>query len=328
MTSKRQLIIKRKRSASPNNTETVSNELYFVYEPKRRFIWSNFKHNDNYDDNLNENNSENRTTKELKSLFKICLTFIAKHVECVENFNEFPSQIGYLIFKECIQHGRFNFNEINFDKEEQSLKLFAKAYPDLIGSSFNLNSNPILFSYLSNIMKFCFIKCLDLSSCNLMIIKNEKNLLEILGNSMDTLEALNLSNNCLDEEFIKMFTLSQRLNLANFSRLMSLNLTRNFKLQPECLKYFCNLKKLNEIFLSVDKYKEFESSVDDSFRICSCDCSSQEGFFDIKNDGWLKDVIESKINMSYKIQNNAVKGKFQIVLKISKTILYSHIYRL
>ena len=41
--------------------------------------------------------------------------------------------------------------------------------------------------------------------------------------------------------------------------------------------------------MNVDKIKEFESSNDDYFRICSCEFNKIE----IKIDEWLKDVIES-----------------------------------
>jgi hypothetical protein len=286
---------KRKRSMSP-----VSNDLYFVYESKRRVLWSNFKFTEKKEVDLNID-STRINKNELKSLFNICLTFIAKNIEFVEDFIDFPSQFGQLIFKECVQIGRFNFNETNFIKEEHSLKLFAQAYPDLIGNSLTLKSNPILFSYFENIMKFCFIKFLDLSNCDL---KTRENLVEILGNSVNSLEVLNLSNNGLDEGFIKKFTLSQRLSIGNFSKLSLIDLSNNFKLQPNILKYFCNYKNLNEVLMSVDKLKEFESSNDDYFRICSCEFNQIE----IKNDGWLKDVIESSKNLSYQIRTSAIKG--------------------
>jgi hypothetical protein len=63
-------------------------------------------------------------------------------------------------------------------------------------------------------MKFCFIKILDLSNCDLL---TRENLVEILGNSVNSLEVLNLSNNSLDEAFIKKFTLSQRLAIGDLS---------------------------------------------------------------------------------------------------------------
>ena len=63
-------------------------------------------------------------------------------------------------------------------------------------------------------MKFCFIKILELSNCDLL---TRENLVEILGNSVNSLEVLNLSNNSLDEAFIKKFTLSQRLAIGDFS---------------------------------------------------------------------------------------------------------------
>jgi dimeric dUTPase (all-alpha-NTP-PPase superfamily) len=63
-------------------------------------------------------------------------------------------------------------------------------------------------------MKFCFIKILNLSNCDLL---TRENLVEILGNSVNSLKILNLSNNSLDEAFIKKFTLSQRLAIGDLS---------------------------------------------------------------------------------------------------------------
>ena len=302
MSTNKKFLLKRKRSLSPSKSDLASNDLYFVYESKRRLLWSNFKLNETMEEDDLKKDARKTTANELKSLFNICLTFIAKNVEFVEDFIGFPSQIGHLIFKECVHVGRFNFNETNFTKEEQSLKLFAQAYPDLIGNSFNFNSNPILLSYFVDIMKFCFIKFLDLSNCNLII---HENLVEILENSFNSLEVLNLSNNGLDEGFIKKFTLSQRLDIKNLSEISLIDLSDNFKLQPNCWKYFCNYKKLNEIVISVDKLKEFESSYQDYFRTCSCKFKEIE----VKNDGWLKDVIESSKNISNKIRTTAIKGR-------------------
>jgi hypothetical protein len=297
MSSKNQILGKRKRSFSPDSTE-----LYFVYESKRRVLWSNLKFNEINDDYTIT--KKNTGSNDLKSLFKICLTLIAKNIEYVENFIDFPSQIGHVIFKECVEIGRFSFNETTCKKEEQSLKLFAQAYPDLMAKSLNLNSNPILFSYLSNVMRLCCMTFLNLSNCDLM--ENNLNLNEILKNSMPSLEVLSLSNNNLDHEFVKKLTLSQRLKLSDFSSLRMVDLTGNFKLQPVYLKYFSNYKNLSEIFLSVDRLKEYKSSNHDEFCICSC---GFKDFGEIINEGWLEKVIKNNLNMSYQIRSCAVKGK-------------------
>ena len=305
MSFKKQALVKRKRSLSPEKTN--SNELYFVYESKRRVLWSNLRYNEN-EVNSSDENQKNVTTTKLKSLFKICLTFVAKHIEYVESLFGFPSQVGHIIFKECVQVGRFSFNEASFSKEEHSLKLFAKAYPDSMANSLNLSSNPILFSYLSNVLKLCFLKRLDLSNCDL--VTTCLNLNEILQSSLSVLEDLSLSNNNLDEDFIKKFTISQRLNITDFSQLASLDLTKNYKLQTTCLKYFCNYKNLNRILLSVDRLKEFESSIEDQFRVCFCKYNEYE----IKTIGWLEEVVST--NMFHQIKSTAVKGMFIRHLKI------------
>lgn len=243
----------------------------------------------------------------------MCLRFIASNLECVDSLTGLPDQIGQLLYKECERLEKFNSKEYSPDSTQKCLLKFATAYPDSLIESMNLSfkSNQFLFQ-LKPIISVCFIKRLDLTACNLNQLCNGENeseridLIEILKESACSLEYLNLSSNKLDENFVKKFTLTQRLGCLNFIRLFCVDLSKNYKLKSIDLNKYFNKKyeSLNEIYISRLKTDEKEvnaKNAHESFRLC--ECKQLDKNQSIKNSGWISSLPLEKLT-SFKIKDH------------------------
>ncbi len=230
---------------------------------------------------------------------------------CFNYFNYFFNFT--ILFKECERLEKFNSKEYSPDSTQKCLLKFATAYPDSLIESMNLSfkSNQFLFQ-LKPIISVCFIKRLDLTACNLNQLCNGENeseridLIEILKESACSLEYLNLSSNKLDENFVKKFTLTQRLGCLNFIRLFCVDLSKNYKLKSIDLNKYFNKKyeSLNEIYISRLKTDEKEvnaKNAHESFRLC--ECKQLDKNQSIKNSGWISSLPLEKLT-SFKIKDH------------------------
>jgi len=173
------------------------------------------------------------------------------------------------------------------------------AYPKDFIISLRLESKEELAFFHPLLTISSNIEHLDLSNSNLQSCLKEfdLNLMEILRASSKTLKSLNLSGNCLDSDFLKKFTLPQRLSLVNFENLNRINLSYNHNL---CLsnELMCNIKKfesLSELILSKCQHKDHSKTYFNGFSICSCDTNLTKKLH-CQNSGWIskltiKDLI-------------------------------------
>jgi hypothetical protein len=262
-----------------------TSEIYYIHENKRIHFDSIKLTNEcrnNGTETLNESGLLKPSNNNNFKLFDMCLTFIATNLEHVDSLIGFPSQIGLLLFKECVKISKFN--------SPSCLIKFARAYPDLLIESLNLSSsiNDNILQHMSPLITICCLKKLDLSSCNL----NELNNFDLISNlkeSSCSLEYLNLANNKLDENFIRKLTIPQRVNSLNFIKLTHLNLSHNYKLksfQYLIEKYFTRFKSLNEIYFSCLKNEQqisIEKDYCSDFKLCKCLLNNNI----IENNGWI-----------------------------------------
>jgi hypothetical protein len=165
------------------------------------------------------------------------------------------------------------------------------AYPNDLITSLRLKRKEELQLFLPLIQSSSSIKHLDLSYSNLKVNLNEfdLNLVEILRESSQTLESLNLSGNDLDGDFLKKFTLPQRLNVVNFERLKCINLSFNPNLyfSDELTSTLKKFESLKEIILSKTQLKDKTKKSLDVFCICSCDTNVVDKLH-CQNLGWIE----------------------------------------
>jgi hypothetical protein len=288
-----------------NESNEFKNNLFYVYDVKKKKLCSNLnisKQVPKFKQDVDLNNLDyvlkpigNKNIR----LFDMCLRFIANNIENVDSLIGFPSQIGELLFNECIKIGKFDSHLQNSNKNSKlNLALFAYAYPDMLIESINL-SNIEKFAFLNfqSILSQCLIQNLDLSNVKLneILQNNEKTLCDLLKSSSTTLAYLNLSNNDLDEDFIKKFTLPQRLNYVKFEKLNTIDLSSNVRIQFSqnlIKKYFNKFDSLNEIIIthSLNDSKYFNNK-DDIYQICNCNHEQTAGLL---TTGWISKLSLEK----------------------------------
>ena len=144
--------------------------------------------------------------------------------------------------------------------------------------------------------------------------------MNILENSTKSLEELDLSENNIDEDFLKKITIPQRLGYLDFISLTKINLSKNYGVKPfKFLKYFSKFSKLNQISISVfkDDLKIHELNKDYlEYGYIICKCKSQ-GSISIDNIGWI-----SALNINNLISNKNIEsidlaqGRFLFFLNI------------
>lgn len=291
-----------------SNHETIDqNEenFYYIYESKKRNLTSNlrikptkFQAESKEDETLSF--SLKPCSSERIRLFDMCLNFIALHLNLVDSLVGFPSIVGEDLFKECVKCSKFN-------SENRNLSLFADAYPEYLIKSINLSAKPSIFTSLVPIIEKCFIKQLDISNCNLnmLLTENNLNLSEILKNSAEFLEYLNLSSNQLNETFIQKFTLPQRVHLIDFQKLNEINLSKNLELNSGTIfqRYFLKFKNLSKISISCSK----ASKSDANFKFKVCSCSALELI--TLNSGWISNIALDKLDSKL----DKVKDKNELI---------------
>ena len=96
-----------------------------------------------------------------RSLYLICLDFIAKNISMVESLLGFPAIVSEDLFREVYQ-------EEGFRTSSKDLKLFCDAYDGLVLSKLSLDSEHLLInSHLEYIFLFGFLTELDVSHCRM-----------------------------------------------------------------------------------------------------------------------------------------------------------------
>ncbi|CAF0709790.1 unnamed protein product [Brachionus calyciflorus] len=289
----------KKRKYENLKDESTEDNLYYIYESKRRNLTANFnfKINENSVNDTNENDSINFALKPENgkkiNLFQMCLHFVAKNLEMVDSLVGFPSIVGELLFDECIRIGKFDKNLTISSLVQKYVRLFADAYSDIFIESLTLSTRSAsIIATVLPIVSLCNLKELCLRDCNLVKILESKdwNLCDLLKNSENTLEILDLSSNNLNDNFIQKFTLKQRIGLANFSKLSILDLSNNFGIRVEnnTINLLLKYANLNCILVSIVKKVNFyDKKIFHDFKNCTCKFKMK---LDFSTKGWIKKI--------------------------------------
>lgn len=103
------------------------------------------------------------------SLLKLCINYVAKHLELVESLVDFPEIIGELIFRAAESNCRFHFHGDEYHDCLNRLKLFTEAYRDTILSKLSLSGRRSSFRlYKDHIQIFTGLTELELFDCGLV----------------------------------------------------------------------------------------------------------------------------------------------------------------
>lgn len=290
----------RKRKFDDDDQENDLNHFY-VYDSKRRLLKSNL--------NLTNQSNAKSVDSSLKPigsnirLFDMCLTYVATHMECVDSLVGFPDQIGHLLFAECIRQRKFDATQPNASGDViRCIDLFANSYEFM--SSLNLSRKSLqIIDLCGRIIRNSKLDHLDLSGTQ-FIQSKEFNLFAVLESSESSLIALNLSDCNLDEDFVRALTLRQRIEQANFSNLVYLDLSLNYKLikhwHDRILNYFSKYPHLNTIVFGVyrDDADDLANKLTPSsslYKLCKCE---------VKREEFATKGLISKLDMDLLISNN------------------------
>jgi hypothetical protein len=311
------------KSFIDNEIDSMNQNLYYIYDAKQKNLVSNFKTSRNVNSFVMKPLADgDSTTFALRpvdgkiNLFAMCLRFTAENLHMVDSLDGFPSLVGEILYDECVKCNKFNAKKDSLQAVESNLLLFAKTYPDYLIESLDLARQKLIFNSVKNFLFYCNVYSLNLSKCNLMSL--QENLADILKASQSTLNYLNLSGNDLDENFLKKFTLPQRLGYVDFAKLELVDLTDNPELRPNdgIMKYLSKYQSLNEVRLSSKPTAKLAGSVLYEFKLCVCP-SSENNSARSKNSGWIVKInLEDLVSVEENSKNNqmsSVEGKFYVL---------------
>lgn len=204
------------------------------------------------------------------NLFSMCLDFIAANIDAVESLDEFPSLIGEIIFKRCIELQKF--------KQVQNLKLFVSAYPEHICETVDLSYRD-LFNYTHFLSVITPCRIVELNLDNSDITSSGLNLFDLLKASSCALQVLSLRSNNLNDDYLRKITLPVRIGQVRFERLRRVDLVDNPRLSSACLVNFEKFTSLEEILVDF-------KSVTGQLKACKCPDKINTGM-SISSKGWL-----------------------------------------
>jgi hypothetical protein len=312
--------------AANDDQESPNDNLFYVYDARKKTLVSNHKLYTASKCSMTLPTDANATfalrplgNGQQLNLFSMCLRFVADNLHLVDSLEGFPSLVGEVLFSECVKCDKFNAKKDSFSSVEAGLVLFAKSYPESLIEKLSLANKKLALNSLKTVLSLCNIQSLNLSGCSLMSL--ETNLADILKASQSTLKDLNLSSNELDENFLKKFTLPQRLGYVNFEKLENLDLQDNPDLESfSNIKYLSKYGSLNRVVLSRRGAPLKSAKKEDlnGFRICSCPSEKTSRMHQLANSGWISRVnIEDLVSVeesSKHSQMSSVEGLILLFL--------------
>lgn len=210
------------------------------------------------------------------NLFAMCLDFIAENIDAVESFRGFPSLVGEIIFKRCLDLNKFT--------QVSNLALFVAAYPDLICPSIDLSHRDLFnYQHLLDVIAPCHISELNLDGSDL--VSSGLGLFEFLRSSSHVLRYLSLRSNNLNDNYIRKSTLPVRMGLVRFECLRYINLSNNKRLTSACLVNFDKFGSLNEVLV------DFKNTTG-LMRVCKCPANKSVV---ISSSGWMANLDLSEL---------------------------------
>ena len=163
----------------------------------------------------------------LKSLYELCIEFIAENAEDLESLEDFPLQIGLEIWQKLTIFKKEQKTLSDEDKSVQTLSIFNDAYPQEMLTKCKISNLLVINNYEAEIN--CLLRnCLQLSltSCNL---DENHDLLPELPKICQQLEFLDLSKNKLSSISLRLLfgVPGQIGNFRRFPKMQNLDISRN-----------------------------------------------------------------------------------------------------
>ncbi|KPP65530.1 leucine-rich repeat-containing protein 42-like [Scleropages formosus] len=177
-----------------------------------------------------------------KSLFSMCLLFIADNVQHVDSLLGFPEQMAERLFTAAEEKRKFSHGDTGL----KALQIFTEAYGDLVLKSLCLRNRFLLVSEkLEEIKMFRSLQTLDLFGCKLG--DSHEILSHLTSEAMSSLTQLYLGDNCLSDSGLRKLTAPVRVMRRGLGNLQLLDLSYN-PISEETVRYlscFSNLRGLD-----------------------------------------------------------------------------------
>ncbi|XP_027212173.2 leucine-rich repeat-containing protein 42 [Penaeus vannamei] len=194
-----------------------------------------------------EDNDSLRTLNTMefpKTLFEICLDYVAGKIIMVESLEGFPEVVSEQIFDKCLDLGSFSQNDV---ASEHAIALFVDAYGSDFMNSFKCENRRIMSEYGECLAVLCLsVTHLDLRGCAL---GNNSDFLKVFV-QMDHLRVLNIAQNELSDEGFRLMTVCHKMYKKGFEALESLDVSEN-KVGMKMLKSLLGLPQLKNIRVSI-----------------------------------------------------------------------------
>ncbi|XP_037779060.1 leucine-rich repeat-containing protein 42-like [Penaeus monodon] len=179
-----------------------------------------------------------------KTLFEICLDYVAGKINMVESLEGFPEVVSEQIFDKCLSLGSFSQND---EASERAITLYVDAYGNDFMSAFKCENPRIMSEYGECLAVLCLsVTHLDLRGCAL---GNKSDFLKVFV-QMDHLRVLNIAQNELSDEGFRLMTACHKMYRKGFEALESLDVSEN-RVGMKVLKSLLSLPQLKNIRVSI-----------------------------------------------------------------------------
>lgn len=205
--------------------------------------WRPFEHVTKYTKMAGPREVDSMIPMKPKSLFHVCLEYIARNMIYVESLNGVPEIIGEALIDACLNSG---FLLANDEATQYSIRLFIEAY----GKTFleRLKCSRLCMNEYGECLTIMCLSVthLDISNCQL---GNNSDFLRAIV-AMRGLKVLNLSQNELSNDGFRLLFARYRMFKEGFQALESCDVSKNI-VSLKTFRTFLGMPKLRYICVSV-----------------------------------------------------------------------------
>lgn len=241
----------------------------------------------------------------LKSLFQLCIDFIAKNAHELESLEDFPLDIGIQIWHSCKQ-----LRSIPNDETVQILQTFCNAYQGEILEKCKLSDLLVINNYEKQI-RVLFENCtvLDLSGCDL---DETHDIVVDIPRICQKLTYLNLSNNKLSSKSLRLMfgippeTDAQKSLFSDrFTCLENIDISGNLDITFNgIMRYVTHNKSIQKITLSGKSSTDVHNAFKPKWKL-----TPAGHFGPVKTEGLASDLINQ---WSERLQSQIEKKKSKL----------------
>ncbi|XP_028833566.1 leucine-rich repeat-containing protein 42 [Denticeps clupeoides] len=224
-----------------------------------------------------------------KSLFDVCLLFVADNVQHVESLVGFPEDVAGRLFSAAERKEKFS----DPGSAARALRVFGEAYGHLVLESLCLrNRCSLLCEKLEEFKTFRNLLCLDLHGCKLG--DDHEIFQHLTSDALASLSRLFLGANGLSDAGVQKLTAPVRVMKRGLENLQVLDLSYNL-ITEKALGYLSCFRKLQCLDVSETAIKPSTAShrLLRSKMGLVCSESPMEAFCHsrCKTDGWAQEVV-------------------------------------